>query len=312
MKKVLLVLSFYQIMCAGSWPLEDFFKQARASTAYYAGDMHAAQNKFEQLVVEHPTDLTYVRGLADSFYAQGNFKQALGYYQQSLMSAHDRAEQEQVYFNAGCAQAQLREFKDALISFEKVVELNNKNERAQKNIEILKKLLEEQKQQPQKDKQQKNDQKNNQKDKQDSPGKDQQNKSDSQESQKDKSEKNDKKDGENQQHDRNQKNNQGDQKQQNQPGNNQPQQEPERNAQNEQSKKHEQSDSQQRQPQHAQSPQQQSLSQQNATKPPEKQLDKKMAALLTEVDKLDQYGQHLYLQALAGQHAEQKRREHDW
>ena len=46
--------------------------------------------------------------------------------------------------------------------------------------------------------------------------------------------------------------------------------------------------------------------------PKVKQLDQKLKTLLSEVDKLDQHGQHLYLQAVAGQHEGQKRSEHDW
>ena len=278
---------FFYCACYAGVPLRDFLTFADASTALHTNNFGAAQQAYEQLVVSDPSNVDYVRGLADSFYAQGNFKQAGSYYQQALASDQADVAAEKLYFNRGCTQAQLHEFKEALESFEQVVSINSNNERAKKNIEILKKLLEQQKKQQSKksENQKSKDGKEN--------NKDQQSQSDSQS-------------------DRDQNNQQGNQKQQQQGNKNQTQNEPKGGANNQQSQKQEQPGNNQRQPQHTQTSSQKDSSTQNAMQQKVKQLDQKLKTLLNEVDKLDQNGQHMYLQAIAGQHEGQKRSEHDW
>jgi len=177
--KVVIILVQVAVLQAGY--LGQLLQQSRASAAYYAGDAIGAQHVFEQLVTEDSNNSAYVQGLADSFYAQGNYKQAAAYYQRALINTFSKKDQERLLFNVGCAQAQLREFEKALTSFQQVVVLNNNNKRAQKNIEILKKLLEQQKQQ-----QNKQDDKNNrQQNKQNRSSDDQKNQSKSNEQPKD-------------------------------------------------------------------------------------------------------------------------------
>jgi Ca-activated chloride channel family protein len=286
MKKILCVSLFAYGICHAAVPLRDFLTLADVSSALYNNNSRVAQQGYEQLVVSDPSNTDYLHGLADSFYVQGNFKQAGAYYQQALANEPGELGAEKLYFNSGCTHAQLHEFKEALKSFEHVVVINSNNERAKKNIEILKKLLEQQKQQPKKSENQKS------KDGKEK-NKDQQNQPDNQSN-------------------RDQNNQQGDQKQQQQDNKNQTQNEPKSGANNQQTQKQDQPGNEQRQPQHTQSSSQKSSSTQNAMLQKVKQLDQKLKTVLSEVDKLDQYGQHLYLQAVAGQHEGQKRSEHDW
>jgi Ca-activated chloride channel family protein len=272
----------------------------QASTAYYSTQFADAQHDFEQLVSSDPDNRIYLCGLADSCYAQHDFEHACTYYQQAAINACNGVEREALYFNTGCAQAQLRQFKEALLSFEQVVALNAHNERAQKNIEILKKLLEQQKQSQSTSK---NDQEKSSKKNEASNNtgndNDKNNKHDQQ------------RNGDHQQQQ------QGNDQKQGQKSAQQPNGKPNETKNESGDDKNEQSAHEQSQSEHSHpnQPSQQNISSsKDATQAGQKQLSKPLAQLLGEVDRLDQQGHHRYVQALVGQRDEQKetRGDHDW
>jgi len=262
--------------------------RSRASEAYYAGDFDAAQKYFEQVLVDQPDNTDCLRGLGDSFYAQKNYEQALFYYEQALKPVDSNQDKRELYFNVGCAQAQLRDFAAALKSFERVIELDNTHERAKKNRDILKKLLEEQQKQQQDKKNQNNQDNKQQNDKQKESDQQENKNNENQEKNQDKSE---------------QKKQQKPEDQQNKS---------QEKKKDDQAHKQQQPEQQNKNGQQKQAPHEQQQSVKESDRKPEEKLGRDMLKLLQQVDKLDQQGQHLYVQAVAGQQANQKRSEHDW
>lgn len=268
MKKISIYLCILFIIfsCSAEYNLTNFFTRICADNSYYANDFVNAQKQFEYLLVDYPQHARMMCGLADSFYAQHNFQQAEQYYQQVLNNETHIGEQEKLLFNIGCTRAQKKEFKEALDFFERVVAINKENTRAQKNIEILKKILEQEQKQQQDNKKQEN----KQQDKKDQDNRD--NKQEQKQSQPDKT-----------------KNN------------------------NTQKDNLDQTEKQQPQSAQQQKPTEKTEKTQNTQENQSaKKIDKQLMQVLGDIDKLDQQGQHLYLQALAGQSAEQKRSAHDW
>ncbi len=290
MKKILFwVIIFSRCLRAD---VSSFFDRLSGHTCYCRDDFGSAQRAFERLLVNDPQNTNIMASLADAFYAQDKFEVAEQYYQQLLNNEVNIADQEKLLFNIGCTRAQKKEFKEALNFFEKVVVINKENIRAQKNIEILKKILE---QEQKKQKEQQNNQQENKKDQ----------KQDSENKSNNKNEKNSKQDNSKQDKEENEKQQEQQNKQSQPESNSQP------NNQHEE-KKTDKADNQRQsadQPQSAQ-PEQNKQEQQSANAA--NKLDKQMAQLLHDVDKLDQRGQHLYLQAIAGKSAEQQRGAHDW
>lgn len=266
-----------------------FFAHSRASAAYYTGHAAQAQQEFEQLLVEQPEQAAYMRGCADSLYAQEKYEQAAHYYQLAHARALDKTEQESLLFNLGCCQAQQKQFKQALETFERVVALNADNKRAQHNIELLKKLLQEEKQQKSQTTDQKkqsaNDRKNGENSDQKSNGNEHdQQRDDNQRGDTDKQQPKGKSDSVSGQNDK-------------QVQRNGSQQEPQPKHDNV--------------PPNQASPNTQTQPNQNITPAQKIQLDKQVAAVLKQAQELEQEGQRLYVRAVSGQQ-QQKRGEHDW
>ncbi|HBR70116.1 TPA: hypothetical protein DIC20_03005 [Candidatus Dependentiae bacterium] len=262
----LISLFFFHSIYTQNWLRS--LKCASASSAYYAQRYDQAYKCYEELLVDDPFDRQVVRGLADCLYSKNNFDDAEKYYGQlSLRVDNSTQEAEEIYFNYGCAQAQQKKYKEALVSFENVVKVNQQHERAKKNIEILKKLLEQKKQEQkeqQKNKDQNKEQNQDQKEQQDQQNKqDEQNKSDQQQSD---------------QQDRNKEHDQQDQQDQ---------------------KEKEQKQEEQKQPD------QQNAEKQKENQSPQPQpLPEQMQAILQQAGELEKQGQQLYMRALAGQQKE--------
>lgn len=281
MKKIRIYLLILFIICScnAEYNLKNFFTRICADNSYYANDFVNAQKQFEYLLVDYPQHACTMCGLADSFYAQHNFQQAEQYYQQVLNNETHIGEQEKLLFNIGCTRAQKKEFKEALDFFERVIAINKENIRAQKNIEILKKILEQEQKQQQDNKKQENKQQ-------------------------------DKKNQDNRDNKQEQKQSQPDKTENNRANNNQ-----QERTKNNNTQKDNLDQTEKQQPQSAQ--QQKSTEKTDKTQNTQenqsaKKIDKQLMQVLGDIDKLDQQGQHLYLQALAGQSAEQKRSANDW
>lgn len=158
-----------------------FLQEKRAADFYAANNYQESQNIYEELLVNNPFDTNILYNLANVFYRKKEFNKAEKYFKKVNESKTlDNHKKEQSLFNYANCLVQQNLLERALQAYNEVVKLNPKNEKALKNIEIIKKMLEEQKKKEKEDKQ-----KQNKKDK------DQQ-KSDNQNKDKDNSDNNDK------------------------------------------------------------------------------------------------------------------------
>ena len=303
-----------QIVCGQSF--FNKLKHAFASKAYQASDYENAFHCYEQLMIGDPSDKNAVRGIADCLYNKKNFDDAENYYKQLLFRLDNSdQEQEEFYFNYGCAQSQQKKYKEALESFERVVKIDTHNDRAKKNIEILKKLLEEQNNdQTPDDKDQKKDSDQNNDDKQGDKQEKNQNDQD-QNDRADNKDQSDSKKSENEDQDQRQNNDhdKSDQKDsrendhkddnQRQSDQRQPQQNENGQPQDEQGgdKKDE---GEQQGVQHETSPEKKQSESQESAQGDEQQLSPQMYAILQQANDLEKHGQQLYMQALSGQQNE--------
>lgn len=288
-------------------------KCASASSAYYAQRYDQAYKCYEELLVDDPFDKRAVRGVADCLYSKNNFENAEKYYGQlSLRTDNSAQEAEEIYFNYGCAQAQQKKYKNALASFENVIKINQQHERAKKNVDILKKLLEQEKQEQkeqQKNKDQNKKQNKDQKKQQDQEKKqNEQNKSEDQEP--------DQKDSDKEKNGDLNKNGQQDKPEQDRQK--QEQKQPDQQDSEKQQKNQSQQKEQREQPEkdeqkggpeeqaapNEQSPEKKQDQNQGGAKKIEQQLPEQMQAILQQAGELEKQGQQLYMRALAGQQKE--------
>lgn len=181
----------------------DFIDEYKAASAYQKKDYKSAQKLYESLLVQSPDNLNYMFNLADTFYKQNDFETAKKYYQKVASLTKQDAQKEQAHFNCGNSlvqkkeesrEAQLNNLHAAIKEYEEVLKVNPKNNRAKKNIEKLKKFLEEQKQkEQQKQDQEKKDQEDKQKNQNKDKEKDDSNKDQKQDSKDSEDQKKDKK-----------------------------------------------------------------------------------------------------------------------
>ncbi len=289
---------------------------------------------YEKMLVDDPYSKTALRGVADCLYEHKKFSEAERYYQQLVLRPDlEVQESEEIYFNYGCSQAQMKKYKEALRSFEEVIKLHKDHERAKYNIEILKKLLEEQEQQDkqdqnknqdQKDKDQQQgddqqqDQENQQNDQQkNSQNKDQQqdqSKNDQSQDKKDQGKQEQGKDDRNKSEQEKEGNEQRDKNQQRRPDQQKSEQEREGESQDKKDRPEQQQGDNQEQQQHNQPSESKETSSEQKDKASGKkvQLDKQMTAILQQAGELEKEGQKLYMQALAGQKDNETEGDHDW
>lgn len=124
----------------------DIWQQYQAVKSYQKQDFEQASKKFEKLLLKQPSDLQRQVNMGCSLYQEGRFAESVNYFKQVLAHQEllDESKQVELWFNLGSAYAQQEIWQDALQAFEAVLQLDSKNERARKNIEIIKKLLDQQ------------------------------------------------------------------------------------------------------------------------------------------------------------------------
>jgi Ca-activated chloride channel family protein len=138
-------------------------KYGRAITSAQKEDWQGAQQQLNNLVVNAPNraDVLYDSGVAS--YKTGKFDEAYAYFDQAAQnSLNNKPLQEKAYFNLGNVAVELKKLEDAIEHYEKTLELNPENQYAKHNLEVVKKMLEQQQQQDQQ-----NDQQDDKQDKQD-------------------------------------------------------------------------------------------------------------------------------------------------
>ena len=167
MKNILFLLG---ALCTGTLLIGDnFLSHSKAVSAGRSGDHAQAQKLLQKAIISSPHDagLLFDAGVAE--FKCGKHKSAAHYFEKAALYASDDLLQQEGLFNAGNAFAHLKEYDNALQSYEKILAKNSAHERAKHNYELVKKLKEqEESQQDQQDnKQQDKNKKNDDKDQQD-------------------------------------------------------------------------------------------------------------------------------------------------
>jgi Ca-activated chloride channel homolog len=194
------------------------FTYDRAVQAGHQGNWPYANGLLNQLVVDDPKNPSKVYDAGVASYKLKDYKQSEAYFNTAQEMARNNKElQEKALFNQGNAQAQQKKLKEAIASYEAALAIKPDDARAHHNLELVKKMLEqEQKQQENKHQQDQKDKKQQEQDKQ----KEQQNKEDGAQSENQQSSDQDKQkqDKDQQEKDSNKNNaqNQADQKKHNQ------------------------------------------------------------------------------------------------
>ncbi len=133
----------------------------KANYAYQHQNYAQAAQKCEQLVLNDPANMQNLVNMGKVLYQQAQYAQASNYFKQVLdehASALTSAQKQDLWFALGSSYASQEQWQPALDSYEQLLQIDAQNLRAQKNIEIIKKLLEQQKQdQEQKKPEQKQD-----------------------------------------------------------------------------------------------------------------------------------------------------------
>ena len=155
---------------SGFRPLAEY----NAFKKFDSGKLPDSKKAWNRLVEADPANKDYLFNSAATAHKLGEFEAAVKYFEKvTKLDLLSSFEKEQAYFNLGCSQTKQKKYKEAIESFESALNENSNNERAKKNIEILKKLLEqEEKKQEQKKDSSKDsgDEKEREKDKQKKEG----------------------------------------------------------------------------------------------------------------------------------------------
>jgi Ca-activated chloride channel homolog len=154
---ILVLLLFFSVNLF-AFNLSDY----KFAKEYNRGNYARAQAIAEELLLGDPFDQDKLYNLANTLYKQEKFKEAAIYFNKLTEQELDDSKKEQVFFNLGNSYAQLKEYESALKAYEQVLNLNPDNARAKNNYEIIKKLLEQQKNQQNQNQDDKNQEQNNQ------------------------------------------------------------------------------------------------------------------------------------------------------
>lgn len=168
----LVIFSFINNLQATNW--WDSFK---TNYDYKHQNYAQAAQKCERLVISDPQNAQNLVNMGKILYQQAQYAQASKYFKQVLdqhASALTSAQKTDLWFDLGSSYASQEQWQQALDSYEQLLQIDVQNVRAKKNIEIIKKLLAQQKQ----DQDQKQDQEKPEKSKSNSEHSCDQNKND--------------------------------------------------------------------------------------------------------------------------------------
>ena len=138
-----------------------------ANAAYHTNDFQGAQVHYSKILEKNPYDPETNYNLGLTSLKQMKHDTALNYFTRAAKHAQKNSQlQEQAFFNQGNTLVGLNKLQESLKSYQQVLAINQKNDRAKQNIEVVKKMLEQKKEQN-------NDQKSNNDDSKDQDSKDQ-------------------------------------------------------------------------------------------------------------------------------------------
>lgn len=154
---------FFFFLSHSIYPL---FQHDRAVVATQRGDLLHAEQLMNQVVVDKPHDAQTLYDAGVVAYKQGKYQQAQAYFTNAAKqsgSARHQVLLEKALFNQGNSNVKLNNLQQALTDYESVLKLNAQNEKARHNLEIVKKMLEEQQRQKQEEQKQQEDKRDQEK-----------------------------------------------------------------------------------------------------------------------------------------------------
>ena len=137
---------FFSTVSSASW-----FAKDRAVLKAQKGDWSGARAQLTRALVDAPDDAATLYDAGVASYKTGDMNQAAAYFKRATEAAAcPPSIKEQAYFNWGNTCVQQKELQKALEQYDMTLKLNEKNERARHNRDVVKKMLEQQKQQEKK------------------------------------------------------------------------------------------------------------------------------------------------------------------
>lgn len=132
------------------------FEHDRAVCAGQRNCWDEAERLLKNVVCACPDDAAALYDLGVASFKNKEYKQAAGYFDAAAECAGDLLSvKEKAYFNAGNSCVEQRMLQEAIARYDAALALNAHNERAQHNREVVKRMLEEEKQKEQQQQEQK-------------------------------------------------------------------------------------------------------------------------------------------------------------
>jgi len=170
---------FFVLTLIPTYTFPHFLKRSKATHAAQKGDFTKSHELLSSLITKKPDDpeLLYDAGVVA--FERKKFDQAEAYFKNSAQNknASDVLKQD-AYFNWGNTNVEQKKLEDAIARYEEVLKLNPEHQEAKHNLEVVKKMLEEQKKQNEQQDQQDNKENSENKNDQQNENKDQNKKSD--------------------------------------------------------------------------------------------------------------------------------------
>lgn len=152
--------------------LSTLLPEYKAYDAYLQSQYDVACDEYSNLLESDPYNPQGNYNVGTVLYKKGDVQNSEQYFKRAVEHAQDNVDlKEQALFNLGNSYMKIKKYQDAIDSYENVLQLNEHNDKAVKNLEIAKRLLELEQQKDEEQRQQKDQ--GQQQDKQDSQNQEQ-------------------------------------------------------------------------------------------------------------------------------------------
>lgn len=154
MKNLLFLMSLVLSACANIICVSPY----RAYRAYSSQDMEQARREYEQLLMEDPENPELNFDMGNVWYRMGEFEKSHNYFER-IIQLSDVSDQLRLkaLFNDGNSFVQRKAWDEAIAAYERALEIDADNEHVVHNLELAKKMREQQKQNNQNKDQQEKD-----------------------------------------------------------------------------------------------------------------------------------------------------------
>ncbi len=150
----------WALICLLSWsvPAQAANPLKEGIDAYNQGDYNKALKLFIDAQLDHPDNPDILYNIGNAYYQTGDFESAAKSYREAIKSQNKQL-QEKAYYNLGNADFRKNRYDEAVKNYEEALKLNPDDSQANQNLEFVKKVIEQVKEQEKQKQQQKDDQK---------------------------------------------------------------------------------------------------------------------------------------------------------